>query len=64
MVYMARQKLGEQLKRKIFKIGRDRTYAITLPIEAIRNFKWQEGQFLNVEIDEKTKELRVRDWEK
>ncbi len=38
------KKEGEENIRKLAKVGGGHTYSITLPIEAIRKFRWQEGQ--------------------
>ena len=44
--------------------GKGTTYAITLPIDAIRDFKWKEGQKMEIEIDEKNKRIIIKDWKK
>ena len=49
--------------RKLSRVGRGRTYSITLPIEVIRQFKWQEKQKLVLEIDAKKKRIIIKDWE-
>ena len=56
-------KQGEQNIRKLAKVGGGHTYSVTLPIEAIRKFGWQESQKLKVEVDEKNKRLILKDWE-
>ena len=50
--------------RKLFKVGGDRSYAITLPIEMIRELKWQEKQKLEIEFDPKKQVIKIKDWEK
>ncbi len=60
---MGRQKLEDKNIRKITKSG-GKSYAITLPIEAIRDFGWQKKQKLVVEVDSRRKRLIIRDWEK
>lgn len=57
-------KIGKQNIRKLFKTGGDATYGITLPIEAIRKFGWQQFQKLEIEIDEKNKKIIIKDWKK
>ncbi len=57
-------KVGKQNIRKLFKTGGDATYGITLPIGAIREFRWQEGQKVEIEIDKKNKKLIIKDWER
>ncbi|MEX0930217.1 MAG: AbrB/MazE/SpoVT family DNA-binding domain-containing protein [Candidatus Paceibacterota bacterium] len=59
---MARAPLDERNIRKLFKTG-ETTYAITLPIEIIRKFKWQENQKITISVDEDGKRLILEDWE-
>ena len=56
-------KQGEQNIRKLAKVGGDHTYSVTLPIEAIREFEWIEGQKIQVEVDKKNKRLILKDWD-
>lgn len=56
-------KRGQHLVRKLFKTGGDSTYGVTLPIGTIRRFGWQEGQKLQLEVDEKNKKIILKDWE-
>jgi len=49
--------------RKLTKIGKG-SYAVTLPISIIRKFNWREKQKLQLEIDEKKQEVKIRDWKK
>jgi bifunctional DNA-binding transcriptional regulator/antitoxin component of YhaV-PrlF toxin-antitoxin module len=60
---MPRKKLSERNIRKLSKSG-GKSYSITLPIEAIREFGWQKKQKLEVEIDKKNKKIIIKDWEK
>jgi hypothetical protein len=48
--------------RKLTKVASGTSYGITLPIEYIREFKWQEHQKLN--IRKVGKKLIIEDWEK
>jgi hypothetical protein len=57
------KKEGEENIRKLARVGGGHTYGITLPIEAIRKFGWQESQRIKVEIDEKNKRFILKDWE-
>jgi len=50
--------------RKLAKVGGGATYSVTLPIDAIREFGWQEKQKVVVEVDLKNKRLIIKDWEK
>ena len=59
---MARRKLGERHIRKLTK--GTTSYSITVPIEAIRGFRWRKSQKLVVEIDFRRKRLVVKDWKK
>ena len=61
---MGRKKVEDRNIRKLAKVGGGATYAITLPIEAIRAFKWKEKQKLVIEIDPKGKRLIIKDWKK
>ncbi len=61
---MARLKLEDRNIRKLAKVGGGKTYALTLPIEVIRKFGWQEKQRLEIEVDEKRKRLIIKDWKK
>jgi len=61
---MGRKKINKRNIRKISKVAGGSSYAITLPIEAIRKFKWRERQKVVVDIDEKRVRLIVRDWKK
>jgi hypothetical protein len=60
---MPRKILQNRNIRKLFKTGGDSTYALTLPIEFIRDMKWQEGQKLVVEKDPENNKLIIKDWE-
>jgi len=57
---MGRRKISEENIRKIQKVSR--SYYVTIPIEIIRRFGWQEGQ--KVVVDTRGKEIVIKDWEK
>lgn len=59
---MARRILGERNVRKLSKVGRGRTMAVTLPIEFMRELKWREKQ--KVVITKRGKGLYIEDWKK
>jgi len=59
---MARRKLSQRDTRKLARVGSGKSYAVTLPIDAIRNFGWQEGQNVTMEVDETNKEIIIKDW--
>lgn len=48
--------------RKLSRVGGGITYSITLPIEAVREFGWQEKQRLSVTVDRKNKRFVIKDW--
>ena len=63
-LYMARRTLNERNVRSLFKLAGGKSYAITLPIEVVRAWGWQERQKLQLVIDEKKQRIIVQDWEK
>jgi hypothetical protein len=58
---MARNKFEERNIRKLTKIAGGSSYAVTLPIEYVREFKWRERQKLVIKKVGKT--LVIQDWE-
>jgi bifunctional DNA-binding transcriptional regulator/antitoxin component of YhaV-PrlF toxin-antitoxin module len=38
------------------------TYAVTLPIEVVRQFRWQKRQKLQLTINEEKKRIIIEDW--
>ena len=58
---MPRRKMSKRNIRKITKVG-GRSYAITLPIEIIRSFKWKEKQKVILKINKKRKTITIKDW--
>ncbi len=50
--------------RSLFKLAGGKSYAITIPIETVREWDWQERQKLKLTIDEKKKRIIVEDWSK
>ena len=61
---MARRKLEERNVRSLFKLAGGKSYALTLPIEVVREWGWQNRQKLKLTIDEKNKRVIVEDWDK
>jgi DNA primase len=61
---MARRKLEERNVRSLFKLAGGKSYALTLPIEVVRDWGWQNRQKLQLTIDEKKKRIIVEDWTK
>ena len=62
--HMARRKLEERNVRSLFKLAGGKSYALTLPIEIVRMWGWQDRQKLKLTIDEKNKRVVVEDWKK
>jgi len=59
---MARTTLQNRNVRKLSKVGGGKTYSVTLPIEAVRDFGWKQKQKVIVEVDTKRKRFIVKDW--
>ena len=57
---MARRSLEERNIRKLSRVGRGRTIAVTLPIELVRELKWREKQ--KVVVKKRGKGLIIEDW--
>jgi len=47
--------------RKITKLGGS-SYAVTIPISMMRKLKWRERQKVVVELNKRTKTIKIRDW--
>ena len=62
--YMARKELEKLHVRALTKIAGGTSYSVTLPIDAIRRFKWKGRQKLVVEVDEKRNRLIIKEWKK
>jgi antitoxin component of MazEF toxin-antitoxin module len=60
---VSKQKPGKKPVRKLTKVG-GASYALALPMAAIKRFGWKERQKLTVEVDLKNKKLIIRDWKK
>lgn len=59
---MARRKLEERNVRSLFKLAGGKSYALTLPIEVVREWGWRNRQKLKLTIDNKNKRVIVEDW--
>ncbi|MFH1326375.1 MAG: AbrB/MazE/SpoVT family DNA-binding domain-containing protein [Candidatus Falkowbacteria bacterium] len=57
------KKQGSENIRKITKVAKH-SYAITLPIGIIREWGWKEKQKVELIIDDRKKEIKIRDWKK
>ncbi|MAZ56498.1 hypothetical protein CL653_01800 [bacterium] len=60
---MARRKLEDRFIRALHKTADGGSYGMTLPIEIIRQFRWQKKQKLTLTIDAKKKRIIIEDWE-
>jgi len=61
---MGRRKINKRNIRSLIKVASGHSYGITLPIEAIREFRWKERQKLQLFIDKKNKKIIIKDWKK
>ncbi len=57
---MARRSMEEHNVRKLNKVGRGRTIAVTLPIELVRELGWKEKQ--KVVVKKRGQGLMIEDW--
>lgn len=58
---MGRSKIEDHNTRKLFKVGNG-SYSVTIPVDIIREFKWQEGQKVTVVRDGSKKRIVIEDW--
>jgi len=61
---MARRKLEERNVRSLFKLAGGKSYALTLPIEVVREWGWKDSRKLKLVFDEKNKRITIEDWKK
>ena len=61
---MARRKIEDQNIRSLSKVSNGESYAITLPVEVIRRWRWREHQKLELKIDDKNQRITIKDWER
>ncbi len=59
---MPRRKLEKRHIRKLSKVGRGASVAVTLPIELVRRLKWRAGQ--KVVVEKYGKGILIVDWPK
>ena len=64
VVFCVMKKTHKRNIRKLARVGGGVTYAITLPIDGVRELGWKEKQKLVVELDKRRKRFVIRDWEK
>lgn len=58
---MARRKSEERNMRSLFKLAGGKSYALTLPIEVVREWGWKDRQKLKLTIDEKNKRVIIEE---
>ena len=58
---MARRKLQNRNVRKLIRLGK-RSTAVTLPIEVLRELKWNQKQ--KVVVKKRGKSVMISDWTK
>jgi hypothetical protein len=61
---MANRKIKDRLVRSLAKTSDGKSYTLTLPIEVVRRWHWQNRQKVRLEVDEKNKKIVIRDWKK
>ncbi len=59
-----KRKIEEKNIRKITKVAGGSSYGITLPVDVVRRWGWKERQKVVLDIDEKKKIIKIRDWKK
>lgn len=59
---MARRKIEDENVRSLNKTSGGSSYGVTLPLQAIRTFRWQARQKLRITVDKKNKRLIIEDW--
>lgn len=65
LLYMPRRKVENKNVRSLTRKGRKgASYAITLPIEVVRRWRWKNRQKLQLTIDDKKKRIIIEDWNK
>lgn len=57
-------KIEQYYVRKLIKLARGQSYAVVLPIEAVRAFGWQGKQKLLVLVNTKKQKFIIKDWQK
>jgi hypothetical protein len=60
---MSRRKIKEKNIRKITKVG-GASYAVTLPVDIIRRWRWKEKQKVVLKINKRSKTITIKDWKK
>lgn len=58
------RKIEDKNVRSLVRVSSGKSYAITLPVDVVRRWKWQNHQKLRLEVDEKNRRIILRDWKK
>jgi hypothetical protein len=61
---MARRKREDHFVRSLNKISGNSSYGLTLPIDVVRRFRWKRRQKLQITVNDRRKEIVIRDWKK
>ncbi len=56
------KKTDRQNIRKISKTASGSSYSVTLPRDVVRRWGWKERQKLVLEINEKKKQIKIKDF--
>ncbi len=60
---MAGRRKGEDENvRSLMRMSNGKSYALTLPIAVIRQFKWEKRQKLELSVDAKRRRITISDW--
>lgn len=59
---MARRAIEDENVRSLIKVSDGKSYAITLPIDVVRRWRWKNHQKVTLTIDEKKKCIIIEDW--
>ena len=51
------------MTRSLVKTSGGKSYAISIPIEVIRAFRWERRQKLELSVDSKRKTITISDWQ-
>ena len=59
-----RRKREDENIRSLIRMSNGKSYALTLPINVIRDFGWEKRQKLELTIDAKRRRFTISDWPK
>ena len=60
---MARRRLEERDMRTLFKLAGGKSFAVTIPIDVVRSWGWENNQKLRLTVDEQHKKVTIEEWE-